>query len=171
MFTKAVKFLFGSLIIKIMLLSNIFLFLINIQEISTNYSFNKNKVSYWYAVTTFITCFWVLLLSIFKWWSIRIIDTEDKIDTLKFTKEFFNGLKSYTPARFYIIFWIFRRLYFVGGIILMERRSKYEVLSGIWVLQILYTGYLWIFKPFSKIKDNLWEINNEIFILIALILW
>jgi len=97
----------------------------------------------------------VLLLSAFKWWNLRIIEKEDKIKKLRFTKEFFNGLKAYAPARFYSVFWILRRILFVGIITLMEGRGKYEVLLGIITIQGIYLGYLCITRPFQMMKDNL----------------
>ena len=75
--------------------------------------------------------------------------------------EFFNDTKSNKIARLYLFFDSLRKISLIAWLSFFPSIDKYLRISVFIAIQMLFTTYMAITKPFDMTRDNLREILNE----------
>ena len=80
-------------------------------------------------------------------------------------EEFFAGLKPNKKHRFYASVLLFRRTLFVSVLLVFDSTSPEVLVIVLSVMQLIYSAYLIILRPFEEVKSCIIEILNEIYTL------
>ena len=159
-FKNSILLFVGSFPLRLLLLSFNSILLSSLNEISSLK--NILSTSYLFSMFLLITVIAIFLVWIIKWWQIRL---KENTEHLKLTKELFNGIRDYPPARFYPIMWISRRILFVWAALFLKEKSHYISWIILGSVQIIYFLYIIIQRPFKLFKDNISEIMNEVIVI------
>ena len=83
----------------------------------------------------------------------------------KFKRELTNAIKQNKLARMYYPLFLIQRLIMVASVSLYESSGGKIKTGGFIALQFFFLCYVVIARPFTRIKDNLGEIVNQLFLL------
>lgn len=96
------------------------------------------------------------------------IRNSEHFKKVKYTKEFYTGIRDAWVARLFPFAWIARRIGFVATIFVLQNADLEFKLAILITSQIGYMFILGFSVPFINGKDFISEMSNEIFLLIGL---
>ncbi|CAI2376582.1 unnamed protein product [Moneuplotes crassus] len=166
-FFKEGKNLFLSGIwLQIICASFIFILMLSLEEVQNFSKLDDNVTSFIFSLFCCLICVSLFILSIYKWWKSRQYES---LTDLCYTKLLFMGTKDSAPARFFIVIWLFRRLFFCYIALSTYDLDKVIIFPILITIQLIYLTYIIGIRPYKVFTDNFGEITNELFILICLI--
>ena len=142
--------------------------LISLSEIYRFDSSNtKRIVSLSFSFVIIIFCLVFLLFTFTKW--VKAQNSEE-LQKMKFTKQLFEATKDSNFSRFNPNKYLIQRLLLWMIAVLWNCGSVYIKLGVYAFVQLCCSFYIIIVRPFDKFKENAFEIINELFYLVLIIL-
>ena len=86
-----------------------------------------------------------------------------KKDEHNMLEEFFRGLNINKKSKFYVVALLMRRFIFVLLLITLVSTPSKTLIGILWGIQVFYTGYIILIRPYEEIKGNIIEILNEFY--------
>ena len=86
-----------------------------------------------------------------------------KKDEHNMLEEFFRGLNINKKSKFYVIVLLMRRFIFVLLLITLVSTPSKTLIWILWGIQVFYTGYIILTRPYEEIKGNIIEMLNEFY--------
>ena len=158
--TKAFNFLTFSYYIRTLLEMNQYLLVSSIYEVSR---FNTDGIyriaSTAYAVLVLSMC--LMLVGCVGWLFASLYQPfADKHNMLG---EFFEGMKQNKKSKLYALLLILRRTLFVAILVCFDSMQHTVQVVVLLILQLFYLSSIIFIRPYSKIKDNIIDILNEVY--------
>jgi len=138
----------------------------NILLSSLNEIMNFEPSSLHIAVSTAAAIVFVILMSFVFYWALKQINRDFDPKQHSKSKELVAGLKDSKAARVFTTLLLLRRLVFCTWLIMFSFTGYYYLVSGMLLVQILYTSFMIVVRPFKEPANNLIEWLNEIFFLL-----
>ena len=129
-----------------------------------NFTDSDRIYSLVFAILTLWICFLLIIFILFLSFSSYEVSKENHNKL----GEIFSGVKLHKHNKFCVSLLLIRRATFVILLITVVTIDPWMLISWLSLLQIWYTGYLVIVRPFESAKDNLIEILNEIYFSVLL---
>jgi len=83
-----------------------------------------------------------------------------------YLSEMTRDMRKTRKARFYTFGLLFRRIVYVFSLIILQKYSKYYLVSILTIFQLLYFVRLVVMTPYVNMTENLIEVTNEVFFII-----
>ena len=142
--------------------------LISLSEIYRFDSSNSKRiVSLSFSFVIIIFCLVFLLFIFIKWVTAQ---NSEELQKMKFTKQLFEATKDSNFARFNPNKYLIQRLLLWMIAVLWNNGSVYIKLGVYAIVQLCCSFYIMIVRPFDNFKENAFEIINELFYFVLIIL-
>ena len=83
-----------------------------------------------------------------------------KKDEHNMLEEFFRGLNNNKKSKFYVVVLLMRRFIFVLLLITLVSTPSKTLIGILWGIQVFYTGYIILTRPYEEIKGNIINLKN-----------
>lgn len=145
------------------------MFLSNFNQYSNSDGVVKEYVSLSFSIAIALFCTLIFIFTIYFWFRSR--DT-NYLENIKYFKGFFSGLKNTNKARTHWFMYFLRRILLWVIVVLLNSHLNYKIALLLFV-QLCYTVYNMIVRPFDSAKDNILETLNDLnySTLIMLLFW